>query len=61
MPTGTGLHLFQAEFPDRFIDVGIAEQHAVALSAGMALAGERPVVGSAQAAFCPAGLSSHAW
>jgi 1-deoxy-D-xylulose-5-phosphate synthase len=38
MPTGTGLHLFQAEFPDRFIDVGIAEQHAVAL------AGERPVV-----------------
>jgi 1-deoxy-D-xylulose-5-phosphate synthase len=44
MPTGTGLHLFQAEFPDRFMDVGIAEQHAVALSAGMALAGERPVV-----------------
>ncbi|MFI5258511.1 MAG: 1-deoxy-D-xylulose-5-phosphate synthase [Candidatus Limnocylindrales bacterium] len=44
MPTGTGLHLFQAEFPDRFIDVGIAEQHAVGLSAGMALAGERPVV-----------------
>jgi len=44
MPTGTGLDIFQAEFPDRFIDVGIAEQHAVALSAGMALAGERPVV-----------------
>ena len=44
MPTGTGLHHFQEEFPDRFIDVGIAEQHAVALSAGMALAGERPVV-----------------
>jgi 1-deoxy-D-xylulose-5-phosphate synthase len=44
MPTGTGLHLFEAAFPDRFIDVGIAEQHAVALSAGMALAGERPVV-----------------
>jgi 1-deoxy-D-xylulose-5-phosphate synthase len=44
MPTGTGLHAFEAEFPDRFIDVGIAEQHAVALSAGMALAGERPVV-----------------
>ena len=44
MPTGTGLNIFQAEFPDRFIDVGIAEQHAVALSAGMALAGERPVV-----------------
>jgi 1-deoxy-D-xylulose-5-phosphate synthase len=44
MPTGTGLHHFAAEFPDRFIDVGIAEQHAVALSAGMALAGQRPVV-----------------
>jgi 1-deoxy-D-xylulose-5-phosphate synthase len=44
MPTGTGLHAFQAEFPDRFYDVGIAEQHAVALSAGIALAGERPVV-----------------
>ncbi len=44
MPTGTGLHAFESEFPDRFIDVGIAEQHAVALSAGMALAGERPVV-----------------
>jgi 1-deoxy-D-xylulose-5-phosphate synthase len=44
MPTGTGLHAFQEAFPDRFIDVGIAEQHAVALSAGMALAGERPVV-----------------
>jgi 1-deoxy-D-xylulose-5-phosphate synthase len=44
MPTGTGLHTFQAEFPDRFIDVGIAEQHAIAMAAGMALAGERPVV-----------------
>jgi 1-deoxy-D-xylulose-5-phosphate synthase len=44
MPTGTGLHRFAEAFPDRFIDVGIAEQHAVALSAGMALAGQRPVV-----------------
>jgi 1-deoxy-D-xylulose-5-phosphate synthase len=44
MPTGTGLHSFEKEFPDRFIDVGIAEQHAMAMSAGMALAGERPVV-----------------
>ena len=44
MPTGTGLHAFEAEYPDRFFDVGIAEQHAVALAAGMALAGERPVV-----------------
>ncbi|HEX8939321.1 MAG TPA: 1-deoxy-D-xylulose-5-phosphate synthase N-terminal domain-containing protein, partial [Candidatus Limnocylindrales bacterium] len=44
MPTGTGLHHFQADFPGRFIDVGIAEQHAVALAAGLALGGERPVV-----------------
>jgi 1-deoxy-D-xylulose-5-phosphate synthase len=44
MPTGTGLHRFAEVFPDRFIDVGIAEQHAVALSAGMALAGQKPVV-----------------
>jgi len=44
MPTGTGLHRFQAEFPDRFIDVGIAEQHAVALATGISLGGGRPVV-----------------
>jgi 1-deoxy-D-xylulose-5-phosphate synthase len=44
MPTGTGLHRFQEAFPDRFFDVGIAEEHAVAMSAGLALAGERPVV-----------------
>lgn len=44
MPTGTGLSKFQAEFPDRFIDVGIAEQHAVTLATGLALAGLRPVV-----------------
>jgi len=44
MPTGTGLSTFQAAFPDRFIDVGIAEQHAVALATGLALAGMRPVV-----------------
>ncbi len=44
MPTGTGLNRFQAEFPDRFIDVGIAEQHAVALATGIALGGGRPVV-----------------
>jgi 1-deoxy-D-xylulose-5-phosphate synthase len=44
MPTGTGLHRFAEAFPDRFIDVGIAEQHAVTLSAGMALAGQKPVV-----------------
>ncbi|MEO5963883.1 MAG: 1-deoxy-D-xylulose-5-phosphate synthase [Candidatus Limnocylindrales bacterium] len=44
MPTGTGLNKFQAAFPDRFIDVGIAEQHAVTLATGLALAGMRPVV-----------------
>ncbi len=44
MPTGTGLAKFQAQFPDRFIDVGIAEQHAVTLATGLALGGMRPVV-----------------
>ena len=44
MPTGTGLHRFQAAFPDRFFDVGIAEQHAVALATGLAMGGLRPVV-----------------
>jgi len=40
----TGLIPFQARFPDRFFDVGIAEQHAVTGAAGMALGGLRPVV-----------------
>jgi 1-deoxy-D-xylulose-5-phosphate synthase len=44
MPTGTGLSKFQAVFPDRFHDVGIAEQHAVTMASGMAIAGMRPVV-----------------
>ncbi len=44
MPTGTGLMRFEERFPRRFFDVGIAEQHAVALAAGLALAGKRPVV-----------------
>jgi len=44
MPTGTGLSKFQAAFPDRFHDVGIAEQHAVTMASGMAIAGMRPVV-----------------
>jgi 1-deoxy-D-xylulose-5-phosphate synthase len=44
MPTGTGLAKFQAEYPDRFLDVGIAEQHAVTLATGLALGGMRPVV-----------------
>jgi 1-deoxy-D-xylulose-5-phosphate synthase len=44
MPGPTGLLPFQARFPDRCFDVGIAEQHAVASAAGMAMAGLRPVV-----------------
>jgi 1-deoxy-D-xylulose-5-phosphate synthase len=44
MPTGTGLSTFQAAFPERFIDVGIAEQHSVALATGLAMGGMRPVV-----------------
>jgi 1-deoxy-D-xylulose-5-phosphate synthase len=44
MPGPTGLLAFQARFPDRFFDVGIAEQHAATSAAGMAMAGLRPVV-----------------
>ena len=44
MPGPTGLLPFQARFPDRFYDVGIAEQHEVTSAAGMAMAGLRPVV-----------------
>ncbi len=44
MPGPTGLIPFQEHFPDRFFDVGIAEQHAVAGAAGMAMWGLRPVV-----------------
>ncbi len=44
MPSGTGLDKFHKEYPDRFFDVGIAEQHAVTFAAGMALEGLKPVV-----------------
>lgn len=44
MADGTGLQGFANEFPDRFFDVGIAEQHAVGLAAGLAKAGMIPVV-----------------
>jgi 1-deoxy-D-xylulose-5-phosphate synthase len=43
MPDGTGLLPFAKEHPERFFDVGIAEQHAVTFSAGMAAQGMRPV------------------
>ncbi|MDU3723021.1 MAG: 1-deoxy-D-xylulose-5-phosphate synthase [Clostridium celatum] len=43
MPDGTGLKEFSKEYPNRFFDVGIAEEHATTLSAGMASAGLKPV------------------
>ncbi|WP_458250641.1 1-deoxy-D-xylulose-5-phosphate synthase [Geobacter anodireducens] len=43
MPDGTGLTGFAKEFPERFFDVGIAEQHAVTFAAGLAAEGFRPV------------------
>lgn len=43
MKDGTGLSSFAKEFPDRFIDSGIAEEHAVALASGLALGGKKPV------------------
>lgn len=44
MATGTGLDKFQAKLPKQYVDVGIAEQHAVTLAAGLACEGMRPVV-----------------
>ena len=42
MPSGTGLDAFAEKFPDRFFDVGIAEQHAVTFAAGLAAEGMKP-------------------
>src|ERR1700687_4276941 len=42
MPSGTGIDLFEKEFPDRTFDVGIAEQHAVTFAAGLATEGMKP-------------------
>ena len=44
MPIGTGLTEFACRFPDRFFDVGIAEEHALTMAAGMACGGLKPVV-----------------
>ncbi len=44
MQSGTGLEEFASQFPDRFYDIGIAEQHAVTFAAGLALEGMKPVV-----------------
>jgi len=44
MPTGTGVATFGERFPERTYDVGIAEQHAMTMAAGLALAGQRPFV-----------------
>ena len=43
MKSGTGLNKFESHFPERTIDVGIAEQHAVTFAAGLAINGMRPV------------------
>ena len=44
MPDGTGLKRFRRQFPNRFFDVGIAEEHAVTFAAGLAAGGMKPVV-----------------
>jgi len=44
MTQGTGLERFEAEFPERFYDVGIAEEHAAVFAGGLALAGMKPVI-----------------
>ena len=44
MPSGTGLKAFGKAYPERFFDVGIAEEHAVTFAAGLAAAGKKPVV-----------------
>ena len=43
MPDGTGLKRFRLNYPDRFFDVGIAEEHAVTFAAGLAAGGMRPI------------------
>ncbi len=45
MPVGSKLESFAAEFPERFFDVGIAEQHATTMAAGLATQGMKPFLG----------------
>ncbi len=54
MPGPTGLLPFEARHPDRFFDVGIAEQHEMTAAAGMAMGGLRPVVAVYSTFFCRA-------
>jgi 1-deoxy-D-xylulose-5-phosphate synthase len=54
MPGPTGLLPFEARYPDRFFDVGIAEQHEMTAAAGMAMGGLRPVVAVYSTFFCRA-------
>jgi 1-deoxy-D-xylulose-5-phosphate synthase len=51
MPSGTGLVEFAKQFPDRYFDVGIAEQHGCALASGMACGGLRPIF-AVYSTFC---------
>ncbi len=44
MPEGTGTEAFAQKYPERFVDVGICEQHAITFAAGLAIQGKRPVV-----------------
>lgn len=44
MPDGTGLKRFKSMYPERFFDVGIAEEHAVTFAAGLAMGGYKPIV-----------------
>ena len=44
MPDGTGMNMVRDEFPDRYFDVGIAEEHAVTFAAGLATQGIKPIV-----------------
>ena len=44
MGEGSGMNEFSTEFPDRYYDVAIAEQHAVTFGAGLAIGGKKPVV-----------------